>query len=185
VSVEVAVRRDGVVALAYDSLWTCEGRKQRTTRAKVLRCHRLGLFYADGQSLSYAEVLFEALCRAIDEHGAAWPTEFCRARLTAAARSELDKLDAVRGSDSWSLVIWRGRYFNVYSRGEVFEDASPIATFGSGGRIAEGAAHALLRHTDLDAHAIAKAAARVACAHVTTCGPPVRCVTAWPKEGVA
>ncbi len=151
------VRRDGRVTMVSDGQVTLGDAVVKTTAAKVKRAGKGKILVgfaggaADGLALftrfeSKLEEFNQNLERAVVELARDWRTD-----------RALRQLEAVL------LVADAERSFLLSGQGDLLQpDEDGLLAIGSGGNFALAAARALLRHTSLDARAIAVEAMRVA-----------------------
>ena len=151
-----AVRRDGRVVVAGDGQVSLGDTVMKGSARKVRRLFDDKVIVGFAGSTADAFTLFERfegklkefrgnLRRAAVELAKDWRTERMLRRLEALL---------IVADHTETLVIG--------GSGDVIEPDSGVATVGSGGKYAESAALALLRHTQLDARTIAEEALRVA-----------------------
>ncbi|KAB2959284.1 MAG: ATP-dependent protease subunit HslV [Thermoanaerobaculia bacterium] len=151
------VRRDGRVTMVSDGQVTLGEAVVKTTAAKVKRAGKGKILVgfaggaADGLALftrfeSKLEEFNQNLERSVVELARDWRTD-----------RALRQLEAV------ILVADAERSFLLSGQGDLLQpDEDGLLAIGSGGNFALAAARALLRHTSLDARAIAIEAMRVA-----------------------
>jgi len=151
------VRRNGRVTMVSDGQVTLGDAVVKTTAAKVKRAGKGKILVgfaggaADGLALftrfeSKLEEFNQNLERAVVELARDWRTD-----------RALRQLEAVL------LVADAERSFLLSGQGDLLQpDEDGLLAIGSGGNFALAAARALLRHTSLDARAIAVEAMRVA-----------------------
>lgn len=151
------VRRDGRVTMVSDGQVTLGDAVVKTTAGKVKRAGKGKILVgfaggaADGLALftrfeSKLEEFNQNLERAVVELARDWRTD-----------RALRQLEAVL------LVADAERSFLLSGQGDLLQpDEDGLLAIGSGGNFALAAARALLRHTSLDARAIAVEAMRVA-----------------------
>lgn len=153
----LAVRRDGRVAMAGDGQVTLADRTiVKHTARKVRRLYQGRVLAGFAGAVADAMALLERFERRLEEHGGHLP----RAAVELAKEWRTDR--ALRRLEAMMLVADREHLLLIAGSGEVIEPDEPVAAVGSGGPYALAAARALLRHTELDAAAIARAALEIA-----------------------
>jgi ATP-dependent HslUV protease subunit HslV len=100
--------------------------------------------------------LFERFERKLEEHSGRLP----RAAVELAKDWRSDRV--LRRLDALLAVLDLEHAFVISGTGDVIEPDDGIVAIGSGGPFALAAARALVRHTELDAEAVAREALRVA-----------------------
>jgi ATP-dependent HslUV protease subunit HslV len=154
----VAVRRDGRVALAGDGQVTHQA-QHMVLKARARKVRRLGggqVVAGFAGSGADALALYDRFERALE--GARGSLQ--KAAVTLALEWRGDRV--LRRLEALLLVADREQMFIVSGAGDVIEPDEPVAAIGSGAGYALAAARALLRHTALDARAIATEALRIA-----------------------
>ena len=152
----LAVRRDTQIVVAGDGQVTLGDTVMKGTARKVRRLHDGKVIVGFAGSTADAFTLFErfesklkefngSLRRAAVEMAKDWRTDRMLRRLEALLVT----------ADANETLVLSGS-------GDVIEPDDGVAAVGSGGRYAEAAARALLRHSDLSALRIAEEAMRIA-----------------------
>jgi ATP-dependent HslUV protease subunit HslV len=151
----LAVRRDGKLAIAGDGQVTLDKTIVKHGARKVRRI-------ADGKALagfagSAADgiTLLEKFEAKLNEY-----KDIVRAAVELAKDWRQDR--ALRRLEAL-MIVGNGEHLYILSgTGDVIEPDEGVAAIGSGGPYAQAAATALVRHTSLDAEAIAREALQVA-----------------------
>jgi len=176
----IAVQHNGRIAVAADSLWVSG---MDGSQCVVPKIHRRGdTIVTVGPSCGWSTALRRQVLAIIDKHDD-WPEywpEYCLGQENDHVITRLQD-----NTDAPVLVVWRGRVFQVWASGALFERADNVTAIGCGGNFAKGAALALLpRYTT--ARTVAITAAEIACELSVGCAPPIICETvADAKEGEA
>ncbi|MEZ4353543.1 MAG: ATP-dependent protease subunit HslV [Myxococcota bacterium] len=152
----VAVLRDGVIALAADGQVTIGETvmKQRAEKVRRIAKGRAVVGFAGG--VADALTLMERLEGKFESH----PGNVRRAAVELARDWRTDRV--LRKLEAMMLLGDPQTLLVVSGNGDVIEPDDGVAAIGSGGAYALAAARALVRHTTLDAEAIARAALEVA-----------------------
>ena len=171
-SVMIAVRHGGRVAVAVDSLWASGWEEMRRAEAKLTR--RGDTIVTVGPASGYSDALQRDVLTFIGQHDD-WHQQWTEHCLTGPDESIMRRLATAEGIGGVPvLVVWRGRIFEVRADGGIFETADPAEAVGCGREFAKGAALALMPHYN-SARTIAIKAAEVACRLSTGCAPPILC----------
>ncbi len=152
----LAVRRNGVTALAGDGQVTVGDVVMKHT-ARKLRLLRNGTV-ATGFAGSTADALtlFDRFEQQLDRAQG----QLRRAAVELSKEWRSDKY--LRRLEALLLVADAEQIFILTGDGDVIEPDEGVAAIGSGGTYAQAAARALLRHTEMDAESIARAAMEIA-----------------------
>src|SRR6202790_1658117 len=151
-----AVRRDGKIAMAGDGQVTVDKTVMKHGARKV-RAIAGGKVLA-GFAGSAADGI--TLLEKFEGKMSAYKDNVVRAAVELAKDWRQDRV--LRRLEAL-LIVGNGEHLFILSgTGEVIEPDEGVAAIGSGGPYAQAAATALLRHTTLDAEAIAREALRVA-----------------------
>ena len=152
----VAVLRDGVIALAADGQVTIGETvmKQRAEKVRRIAKGRAVVGFAGG--VADALTLMERLEGKFESH----PGNVRRAAVELARDWRTDRV--LRKLEAMMLLGDPQTLLVVSGNGDVIEPDDGVAAIGSGGAYALAAARALVRHTTLEAEAIARAALEVA-----------------------
>ena len=152
----LAVVKDGQVAMVGDGQVTLGQQVMKAKARKVRRlCHGKVLGGFAGHTAD-ALTLFERF-EAKLEHTQG---NLGRAAVDLAKDWRLDR--ALRRLQALLLVADRSQVLVISGQGDVIEPDEPVAAIGSGAPMALAAARALLRHSSLDATAVASEAMTIA-----------------------
>lgn len=171
-SVMIAVRHNGRIALAADSLWASGWDAARHVRPKIER--RGDTLVTVGPSCGHSHALQREVFRFIDECDGGWPERWPEYCLSREDTHPLRRMAADDDKSAPIIVVWQGRMFKLWCDGGLSDRADPVIAIGCGAGFATGAAHAFLR-THKSARAVALKAAEVACELSIGCGPPIIC----------
>ncbi len=153
----ICVRRDGRVAMAADGQVTQGQTVLKRTAQKIRRLGKGGEVLAGfAGSTSDAFALFTRFEAKLEEYRG----NLARAAVELSKEWRLDK--ALRRLDALLIVADREKSFLLSGTGDVIEPDDGILAIGSGGPFALAAARVLLRHTGLEAKAIAREALETA-----------------------
>lgn len=152
----LAVRRDGMVAMAGDGQVTFGATVVKASARKVRTLHDDTVLAGFAGSTADAFALFEKFEGKLKEYNG----QLTRAAVELAKEWRLDK--ALRRLEAMLLVADRERTLLVSGTGDVVEPDAGAHAIGSGGSYAFAAARALLEHSDLPAAAIAREAMHIA-----------------------
>ncbi|HEY3397132.1 MAG TPA: ATP-dependent protease subunit HslV [Armatimonadota bacterium] len=151
-----AVRRDGVTAFAADGQVTVGETifKHTAQKLRTLRDGKVVIGYAG--SAADALALFERLEAKLEEFSGNLPR-------TVVEIAKLWRTDKVlRHLEAVMIVADRDNLFFISGNGDIITPDADVISIGSGGPMAQAAATALLRNTDLPAAEIAEKALRIA-----------------------
>jgi ATP-dependent HslUV protease subunit HslV len=152
----VAVRRDGQVAIAADGQVTYSDTILKHTARKIRRMYHDRVLAGFAGAVADAQALadrFEAKIEAANGN-------LRRAAVEFAKEWRTDRV--LRHLEAMMIVADREDLLLVSGDGNVIEPDDNVLAIGSGGAYAAAAARALLRHTTLDAKAIALEAMHIA-----------------------
>jgi ATP-dependent HslUV protease subunit HslV len=152
----LSVRRDGKVVVAGDGQVTMGQTVMKSTARKVRRMNDGRIIAGFAGSAADGIALFEKLEAKLKDFQGNLP----RAAVELAKDWRTDR--ALRRLEALLIVCDRERSFLLSGTGDVIEPDEGIVAIGSGGPFALAAGRALLRHTALDARAIAEAALEIA-----------------------
>src|SRR5215475_3836253 len=152
----VAVLRDGALAMASDGQVTLGSTVVKQGAQKVRRAlrHPVLIGFAGGAADAFA--LGERLEAQLDTQRG----NVARAAVELAKDWRSDRV--LRRLEAMLLVGDAERMLVISGNGDVIEPDDGAAAIGSGAAYALAAARALLRHADLDAEAVARAAMEIA-----------------------
>ena len=151
----LAVRRDGKLAIAGDGQVTLDKTIVKHGARKVRRIADGKVLAGFAGSAADGMTLLEKFEAKFNEY-----KDIVRAAVELAKDWRQDRV--LRRLEAL-LIVGNGEHLFILSgTGEVIEPDEGVAAIGSGGPYAQAAATALLRHTTLDAEAIAREALRVA-----------------------
>ena len=152
----VAVHRDGVTALAGDGQVTLGDTIVKRGAVKVRTL-------ADGAALAgFAGAVSDAftLLEKFEGYLEAHKGHLLRAAIETVKEWRTDRM--LRHLEAMLIVADDEQILTLSGSGDVVRPDDPVAAVGSGGPYAQAAALALLRHTGLDAAAIARTALLIA-----------------------
>jgi ATP-dependent HslUV protease subunit HslV len=151
----LAVRRDGKLAIAGDGQVTLDKTIVKHGARKVRRIADGKVLAGFAGSAADGMTLLEKFEAKFNEY-----KDIVRASVELAKDWRQDRV--LRRLEALMIVGNGEHLFILSGTGEVIEPDEGVAAIGSGGPYAQAAATALLRHTTLDAEAIAREALRVA-----------------------
>ena len=153
----VAVKRDGVVAIAGDGQVTFgQNTVIKKGAKKIRRLHKDSVVAGFAGSVADAFTLFDKFESRLEEyHG-----NLQRAAVELAKEWRTDKM--LRPLEALLIVANKEELLIISGGGEVIEPDDGVAAIGSGGSYALAAARALVAHTEMDAETIAKEALLIA-----------------------
>ncbi len=152
----VCIRRGNVVAMAGDGQVTVDTRVLKTKAIKLRRLYHGKALAGFAGSASDALTLFQKFEDKLEEHRG----KLQRAAVELAKEWRTDRV--LRRLEALMIVADASQTFLLSGNGDLIEPDEGIVAIGSGGSYAQAAAQALLRHTELDAEAIAREALRIA-----------------------
>ena len=151
-----AVRRDGVTAFAADGQVTVGETifKQTANKLRVLREGKVVIGYAG--SAADALALFERLEAKLDEYSG----NLSRAIVETAKLWRTDRV--LRHLEAYMIVADKDSMFLISGNGDIITPDGAAMSIGSGGPMAQAAAMALLKHSDLPAEKVVEEALKIA-----------------------
>ena len=152
----VAVRRGKGVAVAGDGQVTLGQTVVKRGAVKIRRVREGEVLVGFAGSTADALTLFDKFEAKLDEFSG----NITRAAVELAKDWRTDKI--LRRLEALLIALDREHTFIISGNGDVIEPEEGVAAIGSGGPYAAAAAKALLRHTELDAKAIAVEAMKAA-----------------------
>jgi len=152
----VAVIRDGRIALAADGQVTLGETVMKVSAEKVRRVGKGRAIVGFAGGVADALTLLERLEGKFETH----PGNVRRAAVELARDWRTDRV--LRKLEAMILLGDPETLLMVSGNGDVIEPDDGVAAIGSGGSYALAAARSLVRHTSLDAPAIAEAALKIA-----------------------
>jgi ATP-dependent HslUV protease subunit HslV len=152
----VAVRRDGVVAVAGDGQVTMGQTVMKMTARKVRRLAGGAVVAGFAGASADAFTLFGRLEGKLEEHNG----NLTRAAVELAKEWRTDR--ALRRLEAMLVAVDRTTSLLISGTGDVIEPDAGIVAIGSGGPYAQAAAAALFKHTRLTAPEIAREALEIA-----------------------
>ncbi len=152
----LAVRRDGKLAMAGDGQVTFDKTIMKHGARKVRRIAGGSVLAGFAGSAADGITLLEKFENKLGEY----KNNIVRAAVELAKDWRQDR--ALRRLEALLVVGTAEHLFVISGTGDVIEPDEGIAAIGSGGPYAQAAAMALVRHSSLDAEAIARAALEVA-----------------------
>lgn len=158
----VAVRRDGELALAGDGQVSIEDTIFKNGAVKLRRMYDDEVVAGYAGSAADALALFERLEGRLDEYSG----NLERACLELVKQWRTDKL--LRQLQALLIVGDEENLLLISGTGDLLVPDEDMVAIGSGGPMAQAAAKALLRHTDLSAEEIVREAVQAAseiCVH--------------------
>lgn len=152
----LAVKRDGMVAMAGDGQVTYNNTILKAKTNKIRRLHEDRVVVGFAGSTADAFTLFEKFETKLKEyHG-----QLVRAAVEMAKEWRLDKI--LRRLEALLLVADQEHILTLSGNGDVIEPDDDLAAIGSGGPYALSAARALLRNTKLSAKEIVVQSMKIA-----------------------
>ncbi|WP_406678403.1 ATP-dependent protease subunit HslV [Moorella sp. ACPs] len=152
----IAVRHKGKVAVAGDGQVTFGHTIMKHKARKVRRLYQNKVLAGFAGSVADAFTLFEKFEAKLEEyHG-----NLQRAAVELGKEWRTDRF--LRRLEALLVVADREHLLVISGNGEIVEPDDGIAAIGSGGPYALAAARALIKHTDLEAGAIAREAMEIA-----------------------
>jgi ATP-dependent HslUV protease subunit HslV len=148
----VCVRRDGRTAMASDGQVTLGALVVKHQAAKVRRLHEGRILAGFAGSAADGLALVGRFETKLQEHRG----QLERAAVELAREWRTDKV--LRQLDAAMIVADRDRMFLLSGSGDLLQPDDAVLAIGSGGGYALAAAKALLKHTALDAGAVAREA---------------------------
>lgn len=152
----IAVSRNGKTAIAGDGQVTLGSTIMKKGAVKVRRMRDLSVLAGFAGSTADAMTLFDKFEAKLDQYRG----NITRAAVELAKDWRTDKI--LRRLEALLIVADREHMFIISGSGDVIEPEDGIAAIGSGGPYALSAAKMLLKHTSLEARAIAEEAIKTA-----------------------
>ncbi len=152
----LAVRRDGIVAMAADGQITVGDVVMKHTARKLRRLYKGKVLGGFAGAAADAITLFERFESQLEQHGG----NLRKAAVELAKEWRTDKF--LRRLEASLIVADAQDMLFLSGEGEVIEPDGGIAAIGSGGSYAQAAGVALLEHSQLTAPEIARAALEIA-----------------------
>ncbi len=152
----LAVRTGGKVVVAGDGQVTLGNTIMKGGARKVRQLHGGKVIVGFAGSTADAFTLFERFEAKLKEFSG----QLRRAAVELAKDWRTDR--ALRRLEALLIVADAAETLVISGSGDVIEPDSAVAAVGSGGKFAEAAALALVRHSDLDARQIAEEAMGIA-----------------------
>ncbi len=152
----LCVRRNAKVVMAGDGQVTLGQEVLKGSAKKLRRLYNSKVLAGFAGSTADAFALFARFESKLEQHNG----NLARSVVELAKEWRTDRV--LRHLEALLLVADPGSTFIVSGNGDVIEPDNDIAAIGSGGPFAKCAAVALIQNTDLDAHAIAEKAMRIA-----------------------
>ena len=152
----IGVRRNGVTALAADGQVTIGQAIMKDTARKIIMLRDGKVIVGFAGAVADAQTLAERFEGKLDEYHGNLP----RAAVELAREWRTDKY--LRRLESMLLAGDAEHLLLISGSGEVLQPDGDIAAIGSGAGYALAAARVLIKHTDMDAGAIADEAMHIA-----------------------
>ena len=152
----IGVRRDGMVAMGGDGQVSLGDTVMKERARKTRKIHGGKILTGFAGASADALALFDRFDARIEQHKG----NLTRAVVELAKEWRTDKV--LSKLEALLAVMDREHSFVVAGTGEIIEPDDGIVAIGSGGGYALAAARALLKHSDLDARAIAEESLRIA-----------------------
>lgn len=146
----IAVRRNGMAAMAGDGQVTLEHTVVKSGARKVRRVYHDRVLCGFAGSTADSLALLERFEAKLEEHSG----NLARACVELAKQWRTDRM--LRRLEALMLVADADHIFLLSGNGDVIEPDEPVASVGSGGGFALASARVLLKHTHLDAETIAR-----------------------------
>jgi ATP-dependent HslUV protease subunit HslV len=155
----LAIRHGGQTVLAADGQVTIGSQIMKHGASKVRRLCEGKVLVGFAGSAADGITLFERLEQRLDEHG----RNLARAAVALAKDWRTDR--ALRRLEALLIAADAEHLFLLSGTGDVIQPDEAIVSIGSGAPYAQAAASALVKHSDLDAEAIAREAMAIAAHH--------------------
>src|SRR5512133_1831833 len=152
----VAVRRDGIVAIAADGQITVGDVVMKHTARKIRRLYKDRVLAGVAGAVADAITLFERFESRLEQHGG----NLRKAAVELTKEWRTDKL--LRRLEASLVVADMQDMLLLSGEGEVIEPDGGVLAIGSGAPYAQAAALALLQHSSLPAPEIARTAMEIA-----------------------
>ncbi|MDP6943347.1 MAG: ATP-dependent protease subunit HslV [Myxococcota bacterium] len=152
----LAVRKGGQVVVIGDGQVTLGNTVMKGTARKVRRLHQGSVITGFAGSTADAFTLFERFEAKLKEYGG----NLRRAAVELAKDWRTDR--ALRRLEALLVCANAVETLVISGSGDVIEPDHGVIAIGSGGKFAESAALAMVRHSDLDARTIGEEAMKIA-----------------------
>jgi len=152
----VSVRKNGLVAMGGDGQVTIGNTIMKANANKIRRLADGAVIAGFAGAVADAFTLFDRFEAKLNEYN----KNLVRAAVELAKDWRTDKY--LRQLEALLAVCDREKSLLVSGSGEIIEVEDGVLAIGSGGSFALAAARALMRHTELDAEAIARESLRIA-----------------------
>lgn len=152
----LAVRRDGIAAIAADGQITVGEVVMKHTARKIRRLYKDKVLAGFAGTAADAVTLLERFESRLEQHGG----NLRRAAVELAKEWRTDKY--LRRLEAWLVAADTKDMLVLSGDGEVIEPDGGVISIGSGSAYAQAAAVALLNHSDLPAPEIARVALQIA-----------------------
>ncbi|MBI9074861.1 MAG: ATP-dependent protease subunit HslV [Desulfatibacillum sp.] len=152
----LAVRKDGKTAIAGDGQVTLGATVVKHTAQKVRKIYHDKIVVGFAGATADALNLFDKFEAKLEQYNG----NLTRAAVELAKDWRTDKY--LRRLEAMMIAVDSERMFLISGNGDIIEPDEGVIGIGSGGPYAQAAATSLLRHSSLDASAIAAAAMDVA-----------------------
>jgi ATP-dependent HslUV protease subunit HslV len=152
----LAVRRGGHVALAGDGQVTMKETIMKHRAKKVRKIYEDRIIVGFAGATADALNLYERFEAKLEQFNG----NLTRSAVELAKDWRTDKY--LRRLEAVLLAVDSEHLFLISGNGDVIEPDEGVLGIGSGGALAQAAAMALIRHTELDARSIADAAMKIA-----------------------
>jgi len=151
----LTVRRDGKVAVAGDGQVTLDVTVLKHGARKVRRLHNNKVIVGFAGATADAFTLFDRFDQKLEQYNG----NLLRAAVELTKDWRTDRV--LRHLEALMIAVNRDYSLIISGNGDVVESDDNVMAIGAGGPYALAAARALLRHTDMDATAIAHEAMKI------------------------
>ena len=151
----LTVRRDGKVAVAGDGQVTLDVTVLKHGARKVRRLHNNKVIVGFAGATADAFTLFDRFDQKLEQYNG----NLLRAAVELTKDWRTDRV--LRHLEALMIAVNRDYSLIISGNGDVVESDDNVMAIGAGGPYALAAARALLRHTDMDATAIALEAMKI------------------------
>ena len=152
----LAVRHKGKIVIAGDGQVSLEQVVMKHTARKVRKIHNDNVLAGFAGATADAFTLFEKFEGKLEQYRG----NLLRSAVELAKDWRTDKI--LRRLEALLIVADKDQSLIISGNGDVIEPDDGVVAIGSGGAYALAAARALVKHSDLDARAIAEEAMRIA-----------------------
>lgn len=152
----ICIRHNGEVALAGDGQVTLGNTIMKHKARKVRRLYNDQVITGFAGATADAFTLFDKLEKKLEQYNG----NLMRSAVELATDWRTDKI--LRKLEAFLVCADKKHTLLLTGTGDVIESDDGIIAIGSGGPYAQAAAKALIRHSDLDAEGIARAAMEIA-----------------------